>query len=117
MRCARCEAHTPDAAKFCIECGTPLTAQSSAPPSAPPSSLHMSEGDGHPHPVSLEPVSEPVPPVWLPHTTRCGVERDRVLSPRIHRLTLVHVEDASQEGPVEPPSSLQMLLVVDASTS
>ena len=26
MRCPRCEADTPDGAKFCIECGTPLTA-------------------------------------------------------------------------------------------
>jgi hypothetical protein len=25
MRCPRCEADTPDGAKFCIECGTPLT--------------------------------------------------------------------------------------------
>ena len=24
MRCPRCEADTPDGAKFCIECGTPL---------------------------------------------------------------------------------------------
>jgi hypothetical protein len=61
MRCPRCEAETPDRAKFCIECGTPLTprwpqcgadtlprakfcgacgtpltAQSPAPPAAPP---------------------------------------------------------------------------------
>jgi tetratricopeptide (TPR) repeat protein len=61
MRCPHCEANTPDGAKFCIECGTPLkprrprcgaetlprakfcgecgtplTAQSPAPPFAPP---------------------------------------------------------------------------------
>jgi Double zinc ribbon len=61
MRCPRCEADTPDGAKFCIECGaslrprcpqcgadtlprakfggacgTPLTAQSPASPTAPP---------------------------------------------------------------------------------
>jgi hypothetical protein len=77
----------------------------------------MSEGDGHPYPMSLEPVSEPVPVVWLPHTSGCGVEHDRALSPRIHRLTWLHVEDASQERPVESPSSVPMLLVVDASTT
>src|SRR5262245_40663769 len=63
MRCPRCDADTPDGAKFCIECGnplqprcpqcgadtlprakfcgecgSPLTAQSSAPPAAPPPS-------------------------------------------------------------------------------
>ena len=63
MRCPRCDADTPDGAKFCIECGaslqprcpqcgadmlprakfcaecgTPLTAQNPAPPSAPPPS-------------------------------------------------------------------------------
>jgi class 3 adenylate cyclase len=63
MRCPRCDADTPDGAKFCIECGTPfkprcpqcgadtfprakfcgecgtpLTAQSLAPPAAPPPS-------------------------------------------------------------------------------
>jgi hypothetical protein len=63
IRCPLCEADTPDGAKFCIECGTPLhprcplcgadtlprakfcrecgvplTAQSPAPPAAPPSS-------------------------------------------------------------------------------
>jgi predicted amidophosphoribosyltransferase len=27
MRCPRCEADTPDGAKFCIECGTPLRAR------------------------------------------------------------------------------------------
>jgi hypothetical protein len=27
MRCPRCDADTPDGAKFCIECGTPLTAR------------------------------------------------------------------------------------------
>ena len=61
MRCPRCDADTPDGAKFCIECGTPLqrrcpqcgadvlprakfcaecgiplTVQSPAPPAAPP---------------------------------------------------------------------------------
>ena len=25
MRCPHCDADTPDGAKFCIECGTPLT--------------------------------------------------------------------------------------------
>jgi class 3 adenylate cyclase len=63
MRCPRCDADTPDGAKFCIECGTPLTprcpqcgadtlprakfcgacgtpltAQTPAPPAAPPPS-------------------------------------------------------------------------------
>jgi class 3 adenylate cyclase/tetratricopeptide (TPR) repeat protein len=63
MRCPRCDADTPDGAKFCIECGTPLTShcpqcgadllprakfcgacgtpltvQSPAPPAAPPQS-------------------------------------------------------------------------------
>src|SRR5262245_13082841 len=63
MRCLRCDADTPNGAKFCIECGTPLqprcpqcgadtlprakfcgacgtplTVQSPAPPAAPPSS-------------------------------------------------------------------------------
>ena len=27
MRCPRCDADTPDGAKFCIECGTPLRAR------------------------------------------------------------------------------------------
>jgi hypothetical protein len=27
MRCLRCDADTPDGAKFCIECGTPLRAR------------------------------------------------------------------------------------------
>ena len=70
MRCPHCEADTPDGAKFCIECGTPLTprcpqcgadtrprakfcgecgtpltAQSPAPPAAPPPSpLHYTPG-------------------------------------------------------------------------
>jgi Double zinc ribbon len=117
MRCPRCEANTPDAAKFCIECGTPLTAENSAPPSAPPSSPLMSEPDGHLHPVSPEQVSEPVPYVLLPHTTGCGVEHDRELSPRMHRLTWLHVKDSDQEGPVESPSSMLMLLVIYATTT
>ena len=27
MRCPHCEADTPDGARFCIECGTPLTSR------------------------------------------------------------------------------------------
>jgi hypothetical protein len=38
MRCPHCEANTPDGAKFCGACGTPLTAQTPAPPAAPPPS-------------------------------------------------------------------------------
>ena len=36
MRCPGCEVDTPDGVKFCIDCGTPLTTQSPAPPAAHP---------------------------------------------------------------------------------
>ena len=40
MRCPHCDAAMPDRARFCIECGTPHTAQSPATPSMPaPSQL------------------------------------------------------------------------------
>ena len=40
MRCLHCDADMPDRARFCIECGALLTAQSPAPPSRPaPSQL------------------------------------------------------------------------------
>jgi class 3 adenylate cyclase/tetratricopeptide (TPR) repeat protein len=37
-RCPQCGADTPPRAKFCAECGTPLTAQTPAAPAAPPPS-------------------------------------------------------------------------------
>ena len=36
MRCPGCEVDTPDGVKVCIDCGTPLTTQSPAPPAAHP---------------------------------------------------------------------------------
>jgi class 3 adenylate cyclase len=38
MRCPHSDADTPDRAKFCAECGTPLTGHIPASPAAPPPS-------------------------------------------------------------------------------
>jgi predicted amidophosphoribosyltransferase len=44
-RCPQCGADTLPRAKFCAECGTPLTAQTPAPPAAhPPSPLRYTLG-------------------------------------------------------------------------